>query len=125
MSHALCGDPAAAIFDREVLDGREVSTATIVQSAMTLPVAAPMRLVAVRHCQALPAKGRESLAEYCARPNPGACLLLLADESLIASRDRKEHWLLGAVPSGSVVTLPARQGAALEQWLRRRAARKG
>ena len=124
MSHALCRDPGAAVFDREVLDGREASAAAIVQSAMTLPVAAPMRLVAVRHCQALPAKGREILAEYCARPNPATCLLLLADEALTASRDRKEHWLLGAVPSGAVVTLPIRQGAALEQWLRRRAARR-
>ena len=125
MSDALCRDPSAAAFDREVLDGRDATAAAIVQSAMTLPVVAPMRLVAVRHCQALPAKGREVLAEYCARPNPGTCLLLLADEALTAVRDRKEHWLLGAVPSAAVAGLPTRQGVALEQWLRRRAAAEG
>jgi DNA polymerase-3 subunit delta len=86
---------------------------------------APRRLVAVRHCQALAVKGMDVLAEYCARPNPTACLLLLADESLAAARDRKDHWLLGAVPAGAIVGLLARQGAALEQWLRRRATGEG
>jgi DNA polymerase III delta subunit len=125
VSQALGRDPAATAFDREVLDGREASAAAVVQSAMTLPVAAPLRLVAVRHCQALPVKAREVLADYAARPNPSACLLLLSDESLAAGRGRKEHWLLGAVPAAAVVTLPARTGPALEQWLRRRAAAEG
>jgi DNA polymerase III subunit delta len=102
-----------------------VAVAAIVQSAATLPVAAPLRLVAVRHCQALPAKGSEQLAEYCANPNPACCLLLLADDSLAAARDRKEHWLLGAVPSTAVVSLPTRQGGSLEGWLRRRTAAEG
>lgn len=124
-SHALCPDPSAAVFDREVLDGREASAAAAVQSALTLPVLAPMRLVAVRHCQLWPVKGREIVAEYCAGPNPAACLLLLADESLAASRGHKEHWLLGAVPSAAVVALPARARDPLAQWLRRRASAEG
>lgn len=125
VSHGLFPDPGAAAFDREVLDGREVNAATIAQSALTLPVAAPRRLVAIRHSQALPAKGAERLAEYCASPNPACCLLLLADDALAAARDRKDHWLLGAVPPAAVVTLPSRQGGALEPWLRRRAAAEG
>jgi len=125
ITRGLCPDASAAIFDREILDGREATASAAVQSAMTIPVMAPMRLVAVRHCQALAAKGMDALAEYCARPNPRACLLLLADESLTASRDRKDHWLLGAVPAGATVVLPSRQGAALEQWLRRRASSEG
>jgi DNA polymerase III subunit delta len=125
VSHGLFRDPGATAFDREVLDGREVSVAAIVQSAMTLPVSAPMRLVAVRRGQALSAKGSDLLAEYCASPNPACCLLLLADEALTASRDRREHWLLGAVPSAAVVVLPTRQGGSLEAWLRRRAAAEG
>jgi DNA polymerase III delta subunit len=125
VSRGLFRDPSAAVFDREVLDGREVTVATIVQSAMTLPVAALVRLVAVRHGQALSAKGSEILMEYCATPNPGACLLLLADDALTASRDRRDHWLLGVVPSAAVIALPSRQGGALEQWLRRRAAVEG
>lgn len=125
VSHGLFRDPSAAVFDREVLDGREVTVTTIVQSAMTLPVMAPLRLVAIRHGQALSAKGSDLLTAYCATPNPGACLLLLADDALTASRDRRDHWLLGAVPSTAVIALPSRQGGALEQWLRRRAAVEG
>jgi DNA polymerase III delta subunit len=49
-------------------------------------------------------------------------LLLLADESLRAGRERKsDHWLLGVVPAGVVVEPVARRGRALEEWLRRRA----
>ena len=125
VSRGLFPDPTAAVFDREVLDGRDVTVAALVQSASTLPVVAPRRLVAIRHCQALSAKGSEMLAEYAARPNPAACLLMLADDALTASRDRKDHWLLGALPSGAVMAVPVRQGGALEQWLRRRAAAEG
>jgi DNA polymerase-3 subunit delta len=125
VTQGLCSDPNAAIFDREILDGREVTISIAVQSAMIMPVMAPRRLVAVRHCQALAVKGVDALADYCARPNPSACLLLLADESLTATRDRKDHWLLGVVPASAIVALPSRQGPALEQWLRRRATVEG
>jgi DNA polymerase III subunit delta len=125
VTHGLCREASAAAFDREVLDGRDVTVAMVVQSAMTMPVVAPMRLVAVRRCQALPAKGSEGLAEYAASPNPGSCVLLLSDEALTASRDRREHWLLSAIPASAIVALPARQGGGLEQWLRRRAGVEG
>jgi DNA polymerase III delta subunit len=125
ISRSLCADPSAAIFDREVLDGRETLIEVAVQSALTLPVMAPMRLVAVRHCQALTAKGAGALADYCAHPSPTSCLVLLADESLAASRERKAHWLLDVVPAAATVALPARQGAVLESWLRRRALQEG
>jgi DNA polymerase III delta subunit len=125
ISRGLCPDSSAAIFDREVLDGRETAVGAAVHSAMTLHVMAPRRLVAVRHCQALAAKGTDAVAEYCAHPNPTACLLLLADESLTGSRERKAHWLLDAVPAAATVQLPSRQGPALEPWLRRRALAEG
>jgi DNA polymerase III subunit delta len=51
--------------------------------------------------------------------------MFLADESLEARRDAKEHWLLRTVPSSAVVTLVARQGRALQEWLRQRAAAEG
>ena len=78
VTQGLCSDPNAAIFDREILDGREVTISLAIQSAMVMPVMAPRRLVAVRHCQALAVKGVDALVDYCARPNPTACLLLLA-----------------------------------------------
>jgi DNA polymerase III delta subunit len=126
VSRALFPDPAHAAFDREVLDAREVSAEGVVSAALTLPFSAAARLVVVRHCQALAAKGGEALGQYIAGPNPTTVLLLLADESLRASRDRKsDHWLLGVVPAsaatGVVVEPMARRGRALEEWLRERA----
>jgi len=126
VSRALFPDPGHAAFDREILDGREVSVEHVVSAALTLPFGAAARLVAVRHCQALAAKGSEALDEYAKQPNPTSVLLLLADESLRAGRERKsDHWLLGVVPSAapaSVVVEPVvRRGRALEEWLRQRA----
>lgn len=120
VSRALFPEAAHAAFDREVLDGRETSVDTVVSAALTLPFGSAARLVAVRHCQAL--KSGEGLAAYVKSPNPSAVLLLLADESLRAGRDRKgDHWLLGTVPAASVVEPVARRGRALEDWLRQRA----
>ncbi len=125
VTRGLFPDPAQVAFGREVLDARETTADTIVLSAGTLPLMTAARLIVVRHCQALPVKGGEPLAAYLADPNPATRLLLLADESLRASRDRKEHWLLRAVAAGAVVDLPVRTGRALEEWLRRRAETEG
>jgi DNA polymerase-3 subunit delta len=122
---ALFPDAALATLGREVLDARDSSPETIARSASTLPLGTPVRLVAVRHCQALPAKGSEALRAYVARPAPTTCLLLLADETLAGERDRKAHWLLEAVPAGAIVELPVRKGRALQEWVRQRAATEG
>lgn len=111
---------------REVLDGTEVSADAVVRSAMTLPFMTPRRLVAVRRSQALSAKSSDALAAYARDPNPATCLLLLADEPLAASRERRaDHWLLQAIPPAFTVALVARTDRALEEWLRQRAALDG
>lgn len=110
---------------REVVDARETGLDVIVRSAMTLPLMTTVRLIAVRRSQALPAKAVAAMREYAADPNPATRLLLLADEPLTASRDRREHWLLGAVPAMAIVELPTRRGRALEEWLRARVAAEG
>jgi DNA polymerase III delta subunit len=84
-----------------------------------------MRLVVVRRCQALSAKGADTLAAYARDPNPSTSLLLLADESLGPSRERREHWLLAAVPASAIVALATRDGRSAEAWLRQRAAAEG
>jgi DNA polymerase-3 subunit delta len=125
-TRAMAPDPSLAVFDRDVFDGREVEADAVVSAALTLPVQAAFRLVVVRRSQALAARSADALARYAADPNPAACLLLLADEPLGASRDRKSpHWLLEVVPAAAVVELPARRGRALEDWLRQRAAAEG
>jgi len=114
-----------AALGREVFEGSEVAVDDVVRAASTLPFMTAMRLVAVRRCQALPAKGADALAAYARDPNPSTALLLLADESLGASRDRRDHWLLGAVPASAVVSLATRDGRSAETWLRQRAAAEG
>jgi DNA polymerase-3 subunit delta len=116
-------DASELALGREVLEGNEVSVETVVRSAMTLPFMTRRRLVVVRRAQALANKGTEPLTAYARDPNPSTSLLLLADEGLAASRERRsDHWLLGALPSASIVALPVRKGRALEDWLKQRAA---
>jgi len=123
--HGLFTDNSEVALGREVLEGAEVSVETVVRSAMTLPFMTKRRLVVVRRAQALSAKGADQLTAYARDPNPSTALLLLAGEALSGSRDRRDHWLLGAVPSAAVVALPARKGRALEDWLKQRAAADG
>lgn len=126
ISRTLFREPGQAVLDRDLFDGREVEIATVVNAAQTLPVQAPARLVVVRHSQALAARGADLLARYLANPNPSAVLLLLADEPLGPSRDRRApHWLLETVPAAQVVELIVRRGRALEEWLRQRALAEG
>jgi DNA polymerase-3 subunit delta len=123
---ALFRDASELALGREVLDGSEADADTVVRSAMTLPFMSGARLVAVRRAQALEAKGGAALGAYAKDPNPSTRLLLLAEEPLGASRERKtDHWLLDAIPAAAAVSLPARQGRQLEEWLRARAAAEG
>ena len=123
---ALFTDRSELALGREVLDGTEVDAETVVRSAQTLPFMTAIRLVGVRHAQSLAVKGQAALAAFASDPSPTTRLLLLADEPLGAGRERRSnHWLLGAIPAGAVVSLPARQGRQVEDWLRQRAAREG
>ncbi|HEV8585237.1 MAG TPA: DNA polymerase III subunit delta [Methylomirabilota bacterium] len=124
-TRGLFRDAGEAALGREVLEGSEVPVEDVVRAASTLPFMTTMRLIAVRRCQGLPAKGAEALGAYARDPNPSTCLLLLADEPLGASRDRRDHWLLGAIPAPAVIALPARDGRSAETWLRQRAAAEG
>ena len=124
-TRGLFREAGEAALGREVFEGSEVAVDEVVRAASTLPFMTAMRLVAVRRCQALPAKGADALAAYARDPNPSTALLLLADESLGASRDRRDHWLLGAVPASAVVSLATRDGRSSETWLRQRAAAEG
>jgi DNA polymerase III subunit delta len=124
-TRGLFREPGEAALGREVFEGGEVAVDDIVRAASTLPFMTAMRLVAVRRCQALSAKGADALAGYARDPNPSTALLLLADESLGASRERREHWLLGAVPASALVALATRDGRSAEAWLRQRAAAEG
>jgi DNA polymerase-3 subunit delta len=124
-TRGLFRDAGEAALGREVFEGAEAVVDDIVRAASTLPFMTTMRLVVVRRCQALPAKGSDTLAAYARDPNPSSCLLLLAEESLAASRERRDHWLLTAVPAAAIVSLAMREGRSAEAWLRQRAGAEG
>jgi len=124
-TRGLFRDAGEAALGREVFEGVEAAMDDVVRAASTLPFMTTMRLVVVRRCQALPAKGADTLAAYARDPNPSSCLLLLAEESLAASRDRRDHWLLTAVPAAAIVSLAMREGRSAEAWLRQRAGAEG
>jgi DNA polymerase-3 subunit delta len=126
VERGLFADASERALGREVLEGDAVSVETVVRSAMTLPFMTSRRLVVVRRAQALAARGAETLTAYARDPNPTTCVLLLADEGLTASRERRsDHWLVGALPASALVALPLRKGRALEDWLKQRAAAEG
>jgi len=126
LTRRLFPDGATAALGREVLDGRETTGEAVVNAALTLPLMTGLRLVVVRHAQAVPARHADALAAYARDPNPATRLVLMAGEGLRASRERRtEHWLLRAVPVAAVVDLPARHGRELAAWLRQRAAVEG
>ena len=125
-TRGLFPDAGQSALGREILEGAEVSGEALVRAASTLPFMTAMRLVVVRRAQALAARAADALTAYGRDPNPSTALLLLADEPLGASRDRRtDHWLLGALPAAAIVTLPAREGRSLEGWLRERTAAEG
>ena len=124
-TRGLFRDAGEAALGREVFEGAETAMDDVVRAASTLPFMTTMRLVVVRRCQALPARGADTLAAYARDPNPSSCLLLLAEESLAASRDRRDHWLLTAVPAAAIVSLAMREGRSAEAWLRQRAGAEG
>lgn len=125
-TRGLFPDATQIALGREVLEGAEVSGDAIARAASTLPFMTAMRLVVVRRAQALAARAAEALTAYGRDPNPSTALLLLADEPLGASRERRaDHWLLQAIPAAAIVTLPTREGRSLEAWLRERTATEG
>lgn len=124
-TRGLLRDATAEAFDREVLDGDGVEAEVIVNAAMTLPVVAATRLVAVRRCDDLPARARDVLAAYVARPSPSTCLLLLAANPLTGGQERRPHWLLSVVPPAATITLARRGAEAAERWVRQRAQEEG
>src|SRR5258705_1822073 len=125
-TRGLFPDRALAAWGREVFDARESNVDEIVRSASTLPLGVDRRLVVVRRAQMLAAKGAETLGQYAKSPNPATCLLLLADEPLRASRERRtDHWLLGGLPAAAIVELPTRGARDLAGWVRQRAALEG
>jgi DNA polymerase III subunit delta len=72
--------PAFAAFNVDSFDLREVDLATVVQTAKTLPMMSPIRLVVAKSIDAIKADALAVLLPYLADPNPRACLVLVGDK---------------------------------------------
>jgi DNA polymerase-3 subunit delta len=120
VTRACCPDPALVSLNRECFDARQTGLETMIRSALTLPVLAPVRLVAVRESQALDAAESRALAEYLKDPNPATRLLFLAGDALPTT-----HWLLKVIPASAVILARPPTGRELLEWLRQRARAHG
>ena len=67
-------------FNETRLQGKETSAAQILETAMTLPVFAPRRLVTVKDAHLLPAAEMDGLLDYLRDPVPETCLLFVAEK---------------------------------------------
>ena len=65
-------------FNLEVLDASEVGVEHVIDSAETVPLMSPRRLVIAREVDKLSRKEQAKLAEYIESPNPATVLVLVA-----------------------------------------------
>lgn len=92
----------AADFNVEVFDGKGLDAATVTAAARTLPMMADMRLVLVRHADAMTPNEQNALAEYLDDPSDTACLVLTATKldgrAKLAKTAKKQGYLVDTKP---------------------------
>lgn len=92
----------AADFNVEVFDGKGLDAATVTAAARTLPMMADMRLVLVRHADAMTPNEQNALAEYLDDPSDTACLVLTATKldgrAKLAKTAKKLGYLVDTKP---------------------------
>jgi DNA polymerase-3 subunit delta len=79
---AVTGGAAAAFaaFNQDSFDLRETGMSVVVNTARTLPMMAPRRLVVAKGIDGVKADELEPLVAYVGDPNPQACLVLVGDK---------------------------------------------
>lgn len=89
-------------FNVEVLDGRGLDAASVTAAAQTLPMMADMRLVLVRHVDAMTPTEQATLADYLDDPSDTTCLVLTATKldgrAKLARTAKKRGYLADAKP---------------------------
>ena len=89
-------------FNVEVFDGKGLEAARVISAARTLPMMSDMRLVLVRHVDAMTPTEQTNLAEYLDDPSDSTCLLLTATKldgrAKLAKASKKSGFLIDAKP---------------------------
>jgi DNA polymerase-3 subunit delta len=115
---AVLGGKAAAFaaFNQDVYDLKETSIDTIINTARTLPMMAPRRLVVAKGIDGAKADTLAPLTDYAADPNPQTCLVLVGDK--IDTRFKAFQVLRKA---GFLHEFPALRDRELGAWITREA----
>lgn len=100
-------------FNIEVFDGKGLDAAPVVSAARTLPMMADMRLVLVRHVDAMTPTEQTKLAEYLDDPCDTSCVVLTADKL-----DLRKKLAKAAKKAGCLVDAKPLRGAALRDFIR-------
>ncbi|MBW1755970.1 MAG: DNA polymerase III subunit delta [Deltaproteobacteria bacterium] len=89
-------------FNIEVFDGKGLDAASVISAARTLPMMADMRLVLLRHVDAMTPTEQTNLAEYLDDPSDSTCFLLTATKldgrAKLAKAAKKSGYLIDAKP---------------------------
>jgi len=89
-------------FNIEVFDGKGLDAARVISAARTLPMMADMRLVLLRHVDAMTPTEQTNLSEYLDDPSDSTCFLLTATKldgrAKLAKAAKKKGYLIDAKP---------------------------
>jgi DNA polymerase-3 subunit delta len=107
-------------FNVEVLDGKGLDAASVTAAAQTLPMMADMRLVLVRHVDAMTSTEQTQLANYLEDPSDTTCLVLTATKldgrAKLARTAKKRDYLVDTKPL---------RGGELREFVRAEAVARG
>lgn len=100
-------------FNVEVFDGKGLEASRVISAARTLPMMADMRLVLVRHADAMTPTEQTNLAEYLHDPSDSTCFLLTATKL-----DGRAKLSKAAKKKGYLVEAKPLRGSALREFIR-------
>ncbi|MFZ1864255.1 MAG: DNA polymerase III subunit delta [Polyangiales bacterium] len=96
------GSMGAPDFNVEVFDGKSLQAASVTAAARTLPMMAEMRLVLVRHVDAMTPTEQSHLVQYLDDPCDTTCLVLTATKldgrEKLGKTAKKRGYLIDAKP---------------------------
>lgn len=104
-------------FNIEVFDGKGLEASAVTAAARTLPMMADMRLVLVRHVDAMTPAEQRVLAEYLSDPSDTTCLVLTASKL-----DGREKLGKAAKKLGYLVDTKPLRGRELREFVQTEAA---
>lgn len=100
-------------FNVEVFDGKGLEAGRVVSAARTLPMMADMRLVLLRHVDAMTPTEQTNLAEYLDDPSESTCFVLTANKldgrAKLSKAAKKKSFLIEVKPL---------RGSALREFIR-------